>query len=209
MFSFAIFAKAASIGFAIAAPVGPMGLLCIRRTLTQGPRAGLAIGGGIATGDAIYGLIAAFGLASVSRFMLAHDKPLHLAAGLFLLYLGWRTLTPSRDETDASNTPARTLPSHAGSAYGGAVLLTLTNPQTIIMFAALFAALTPPGGFAANIAFATVAGVFTGSMLWWCALVAIVSAARHAIGARLRRLIERVAGLVLGVFGVVELRRAL
>lgn len=209
MFSFAIFAKAASIGFAIAAPIGPMGLLCIRRTLTQGPRAGLATGTGIATGDAIYGMVAALGLASVSRFMLAHDKPLHLAAGLFLLYLGWRTLAAKRDTAQASRMQAQTLPARTGSAYGGAVLLTLTNPQTIIMFAALFAALTPPRGFAADIAFATVAGVFSGSMLWWCVLVATVAAARRALGARLRRLLDRIAGLVLGVFGAVEIRRAL
>jgi threonine/homoserine/homoserine lactone efflux protein len=209
VFSLAVFAKAASVGFAIAAPVGPMGLMCIRRTLTQGPRSGLAIGAGIATGDAIYGMIAALGLVSVSRFMLTHDKPLHLTAGLFLLYLAWRTLAAQPEAADAAQMPARTLPSRAGPAYGGAVLLTLTNPQTIVMFAALFAALTPPGGFAADVAAATVAGVFSGSMLWWCLLVAMVAAARHALGARVRRLIDRVAGLVLGLFGVVEIRRAL
>src|SRR4051812_2601204 len=83
-----LFFTAAGVGLAIAAPVGPMGMLCIRRTLTGGPRAGLAIGFGIATGDAVYGMIAALGLVGISRFMLAYDRPLHLVAGLFLLFLG-------------------------------------------------------------------------------------------------------------------------
>src|ERR1700744_3866015 len=87
-----LFFTAAGVGLAIAAPVGPMGMLCIRRTLTGGPRAGLAIGLGIATGDAAYGLIAALGLVSISQFMLAHDKPLHLLAGLLRLHRGVRTL---------------------------------------------------------------------------------------------------------------------
>src|SRR6516225_45876 len=87
-----LFFTAAGVGLAVAAPVGPMGMLCIRRTLTDGPRAGLAIGFGIASGDAIYGLIAALGLVGVSHFMLAYDNPLHIIAGLFLLYLGIRTM---------------------------------------------------------------------------------------------------------------------
>jgi threonine/homoserine/homoserine lactone efflux protein len=87
-----LFVTSAGVGLAIAAPVGPMGMLCIRRTLTGGPRAGLAIGFGIATGDAVYGLIAALGLVGISQFMLAYDRPLHLLAGLFLLYLGVRAL---------------------------------------------------------------------------------------------------------------------
>src|ERR1700754_2425875 len=97
-----LFLTAAGVGLAIAAPVGPMGMLCIRRTLTGGPRAGLAIGFGIATGDAAYGLIAALGLVSLSQFMLADGRPWHLRAGVFLLYLGVRTLL-QKAPADASN----------------------------------------------------------------------------------------------------------
>src|SRR6202012_2345667 len=99
------FPPAAGVGLAIAAPVGPMGMLCIRRTLTGGPRAGLAIGFGIATGDAAYGLIAALGLVGISQFMLAYDRPLHLLAGLFLLYLVvwvWLQKTPVVDVADGN-----------------------------------------------------------------------------------------------------------
>ncbi len=100
-----LFFTAAGVGLAIAAPVGPMCMLCIRRTLTGGPRAGLAIGLGIATGDALYGLIAALGLVSISQFMLAYDRPLHLLAGLFLLYLGVRTLLQKAPADTANGEP--------------------------------------------------------------------------------------------------------
>lgn len=235
-----LFFTAAGVGLAIAAPVGPMGMLCIRRTLTGGPRAGLAIGFGIATGDALYGLIAALGLVGISRFMLAYDRPLHLLAGLFLLYLGVRALlqkpaadaadTTHRSRDDIVDSPgdklgdkpldnvgdnfgnarlARIDRAGALRAYASSLLLTLTNPQTVIMFAALFTTLAPRGAFSSTVALTTVAGVFFGSIAWWCVLVGVVSLARHAIGARLRVVIDRLVGLMLAAFGVVEIRRAL
>jgi threonine/homoserine/homoserine lactone efflux protein len=200
-----LFFTAAGVGLAVAAPVGPMGMLCIRRTLTEGPRAGLAIGVGIASGDAIYGLVAALGMVSVSQFMLAYDKPLHLVAGLFLLYLGIRTFLqkPADDAAAMNGASAGT-----ARAFASSLLLTLTNPQTIIMFAALFATLAPRGPFSSSVALTTVLGVFCGSIAWWCVLVAMVSGARHALGARVRRLIDRVAGFALAAFGVAEIRRS-
>ncbi|MEM5295139.1 LysE family transporter [Burkholderia sp. JPY481] len=210
-----LFFTAAGVGLAIAAPVGPMGMLCIRRTLTGGPRAGLAIGFGIASGDAAYGLIAALGLVGISQFMLAYDRPLHLLAGLFLLYLGVRALLqkPPAESADGNGNSNGKLAQigRAGAlrAYASALLLTLTNPQTIIMFAALFTTLAPRGAFSPAIALTTVGGVFAGSIAWWCCLVTIVSLARHAIGSRLRHAIDRVVGLMLAAFGVVEIRRAL
>jgi threonine/homoserine/homoserine lactone efflux protein len=212
-----LFFTAAGVGLAIAAPVGPMGMLCIRRTLTGGPRAGLAIGFGIATGDAVYGLIAALGLVGISQFMLAYDRPLHLLAGLFLLYLGVRTLLqkPAADISNGNgngNGDAKLAQvGRAGAlrAYASSLLLTLTNPQTVIMFAALFTTLAPRGAFSSTIALTTVAGVFAGSIAWWCFLVTVVSLARHAIGSKLRVAIDRVVGFMLAAFGIVEIRRAL
>jgi threonine/homoserine/homoserine lactone efflux protein len=148
--------------------------------------------------------VAALGLVGVSQFMLAYDKPLHLAAGLFLLYLGLRTFLQKPTDQAAtlnSNGTAR--------APCSALLLTLTNPQTIIMFAALFATLAPRGAFSTPIAMTTVLGVFCGSILWWCVLVTIVSGARHALGMRVRQWIDRAAGVALAAFGVSEIRRAL
>lgn len=212
-----LFFTAAGVGLAIAAPVGPMGMLCIRRTLTGGPRAGLAIGFGIATGDAAYGLIAALGLVGISQFMLAYDRPLHLLAGAFLLYLGVRALLQKAPvETFNGNGNgngdgklAQVGRAGALRAYASSFLLTLTNPQTVIMFAALFTTLAPRGAFSSTIALTTVSGVFCGSIAWWCFLVTVVSLARHAIGSKLRVAIDRVVGLTLAAFGVVEIRRAL
>jgi len=211
MSSTALFFTAAGVGLAVAAPVGPMGMLCIRRTLADGPRAGLAIGIGIASGDALYGLVAALGLVGLSQFMLAYDRPLHFAAGLFLLYLGLRALM-QRAPTDAEaqdGALARAGYAGAARAYASALLLTLTNPQTIIMFAALFTTLAPHGAFSSRIALTTVSGVFCGSIAWWCCLVTAVALARHALGSKLRALIDRGVGIGLAVFGVAEMRRAL
>ncbi|MFP3565359.1 LysE family translocator [Paraburkholderia sp. SIMBA_030] len=206
-----LFFTAAGVGLAIAAPVGPMGMLCIRRTLTGGPRAGLAIGFGIASGDAFYGLIAALGLVGISQFMLAYDRPLQLAAGLFLLYLGVRTLLqkPSADAPNGDGKLAQIGRAGALRAYASSLLLTLTNPQTVIMFAALFTTLAPRGAFSSSIALTTVSGVFCGSIAWWCFLVTAVSLARHAIGSKLRLAIDRLVGITLAAFGIVEVRRAL
>lgn len=206
-----LFFTAAGVGLAIAAPVGPMGMLCIRRTLTGGPRAGLAIGFGIATGDAVYGMIAALGLVGISRFMLAYDRPLHLLAGLFLLFLGLRALLqkPAADALNGNGKLAQVGRAGALRAYASSLLLTLTNPQTVIMFAALFTTLAPRGAFSSTIALTTVGGVFAGSIAWWCFLVTVVSLARHAIGSTLRGAIDRVVGFALAAFGVVEIRRAL
>ena len=199
------FITAMGFGLAVAAPVGPMALLCMRRTLARGWRHGIATGFGIAVGDGIYALVAALGLASVSGFMLAHERALHGAAGLFLIYLGVKTLM-ARPDTD---TPAHGMAGSWPSAFAGSVLLTLTNPPTIITFAAIFAALAPTSGFSPGGAVLTVGGVFTGSLLWWCGVVAVVSGFRHAIGSRTRTWIDRVAGAILAVFGLAELRRAL
>ncbi|WP_369059501.1 LysE family translocator [Caulobacter sp. 73W] len=199
-----LFLKAMGIGLAVAAPVGPMSLLCMRRTLTDGWRPGLATGAGIALGDGVYAAVAALGFAGVSAFMLEYEKPLHLAAGLFLIWLGLRSFWR---KADAQAAPGL----HAAwpKALGSALLLTLTNPPTIIMFVAIFAALAPKTGFSPSAAATTTLGVLVGSMLWWCVIVAGVSVFRHAIGVRARRWIDRMSGAVLMLCGALELRRAI
>lgn len=199
-----LYLKSLGVGLAVAAPVGPMSLLCMRRTLTRGWRQGIATGAGIAVGDAIFAGVAALGLAGVSAFMLAHQKPLHLAAGLFLIWLGLKAFR-RKPEAQAVERPDGT----PLAIFMASVLLTLTNPPTIIMFAAIFAALAPADGFSALGAVLTVAGVFAGSMLWWCGLVAAMSLSRHAIGPEARSWIDRVSGAVLVLFGVAELKRSL
>ncbi len=201
--------KSMAIGLAVAAPVGPMSLLCMRTTLARGPRHGLAIGAGIAVGDGLYGAVAALGLSGLSAFMLDHQQPLHLAAGLFLIWLGLKSLWARPEDPAAGAAAERARERSWGRSFASSVLLTLTNPPTIIMFSAVFAALAPVGGFRAPQALATVAGVFAGSLLWWGGVVTAVALARHAFGPAARLWIDRLSGLTLAALGLVELRRGL
>ena len=194
--------KGIGIGLAVAAPVGPMSMLCMRRTLVKGWRLGFNTGLGIATGDGVYAFVAALGLVSVSRFMLCYDRPLHFLAGLFLLYLGLKTCFAR----PAAGTITRV---STAAGYTSALLLTLTNPPTIISFAAIFTFLAPTSGFSSYTSAETVVGVFLGSTLWWLALTVTVSIVRHAVGQRARRWIDVTSGAVLSLFGVAEVRRAL
>ncbi len=206
MSELSVFIKALGVGVAVAAPVGPMSILLMRTTLARGWRNGLAIGGGIAIADGVFGMVAALGLAGISSFMLEHEKPLHIAAGLFLIYLGVRKLFSRGDGEAVAKAVSR-----AGWTrdLATAWLLTMTNPPTIIMFAAVFTAIAPAGGLDSAMALLTVAGVFLGSMLWWCFLVALVGGVRHAIGDSARTWIERLSGLVLAGLGANEVRRGL
>jgi len=201
---YSIFLKSLGVGLAVAAPVGPMSVLCMRTTLLRGGRSGFAIGAGIAVGDALFAAIAALGLAGLSSFMLAYEKPLHIAAGLFLLWLGLRSFWRKSD----SKTRVVSERSFARD-FATSVLLTLTNPPTIIMFAAVFTALAPAEGFDLSGAAATTLGVLIGSALWWVFLVGAVSLFRHAIGDAARRWIDRASGAVLAALGLVELNRGL
>ncbi len=202
MIEFPLFLKAMGIGAAIAAPVGPMSLLCMRTTLAHGWRRGLAIGGGIAVGDGLYGIVAALGLAGLSGFLLDHAAPLHVVAGLVLVWLGWKTL---RAPISADNGDGRVVADRSGREFLTAIGLTLTNPPTILTFAALLTALAPPEGLGMPAALATVAGVFTGSLLWWILVVSLVMGMRHVLGTGLRLWIDRVSGLALLGLGLLAL----
>lgn len=197
---FILFLKAAGIGVAIAAPVGPMALLCMRRSLALGWRQGLATGFGIATGDCAYALVAAAGLSGLSDFLLLHARPLHFAAALALFYFG---LTAFRSRVSDRG------PGIGRGSYLSSVLLTLTNPPTIIAFAAFFTALAPPSGLGPAGVALTAGGVFAGSLLWWLGLIAAITGFRTVIGNRWLRMIDYAAGIFFLVFGGIELRRAL
>ena len=165
------FYKGLIIGFSIAAPVGPIGILCIRRTLSSGRVVGLLSGMGAATADALYGSVAAFGLTFISTFLLEQQIWLRLIGGAFLCYLGIKTILshPSSSPFSANQTGLL-------SAYGSTFLLTLTNPLTILSFAAIFAGfgVVNAGGNYSNAAI-TVLGVFLGSSCWWVILSGITS----------------------------------
>lgn len=198
---FSLFWRGFVLGFAIAMPVGPIGLLCIQRTLNQGRLIGLVSGLGAATADGIYGAIAAFGLTLVTAFLVEQQFWLGLAGGLFLCYLGIRTLlaAPAQDAAQLQATGVL-------GAYSSTLLLTLTNPLTILSFVAIFAGagLSNTGGDVWA-AVTMVLGVFGGSAAWWLLLSGGVSLLRGVMTANVMRWVNRVAGAVIVAFGVLAI----
>ena len=193
--------KGLIIGFSIAAPVGPIGVLCIQRTMAGGRVAGLATGMGAATADAMYGCIAGFGLSFISQFLINQQLWLKLGGGLFLAYLGVRTiLSRPRDDTIQSGNQGLI------GAYLSTFFLTLTNPMTILSFTAIFAGLGLAAG-AGNYssALALVAGVFLGSAGWWLLLTSGVGLFWSQPGPAFGRWVNRISGAVLIVFAIASL----
>ena len=198
---FSLFFRGLMVGFSIAAPVGPIGVLCIRRTLTDGRVAGLVSGLGAATADAFYGCVAGFGLTFISAALIEHQLWFQLCGGLFLCYLGIKTLL-SKPAEQAANTSGRGLP----GAYASTFLLTVTNPLTILSFAAIFAALglaNTTESYASAVVL--VLGVFLGSAAWWLLLVGGVGSFRTRFNMQGLLWVNRISGLVITVFGVVAL----
>jgi putative LysE/RhtB family amino acid efflux pump len=195
-----LFFRTFIIGVAVAAPVGAMGVLCIQRTLARGWSAGIVTGAGIATADGIYAACAAFGVTVVSTALVAFQSPLRLAGGLVLMWLGWRAIVaPPQHEAAAEKVP----PGGAGALYTSAVGLTLTNPMTIMAFAAVFASagLGSLEGWPA--ALVATLGVACGSFGWWLALTTGVSAVRHAVSDKTMVVVNRVSGGAIALFGLI------
>lgn len=198
---FALFFKALVIGLSIAAPVGPIGLLCIQRTLAHGRAIGFFSGLGAALADAFYGAIGALGVSAVISTMVAARVPLALGGTAFLAWMGVQLLrapvaTTARPAQDAA-TPVKAMLS--------VFVLTVANPMTILSFIAVFASITT-GRVGNDSAAATmVLGVFLGSALWWIGLSTAVGSVRHKLGASAMRFINRVSGAVLLAFAAYQL----
>ncbi|MGE5073541.1 MAG: LysE family translocator [Anaerolineae bacterium] len=194
--------KGFAVGFLIAAPVGPIGVLCIRRTLADGRLIGFLSGLGAATADMSYGAVAAFGLTAIQDALIQQQFWLRLFGGLFLVYLGIRSFLAQpaqRQEVNAN-------PRSAWSAYLSTLGLTLTNPATILSFTVIFAGLrlAETNGSFATAAF-LVAGVFIGSAAWWLTLSGIVGFLRERFTPAWMLWVNRLAGTVILGFGVAAL----
>jgi threonine/homoserine/homoserine lactone efflux protein len=190
-----------AVGFSIAAPVGPIGVLCIRHTLTQGRLYGFASGLGAATADAVYGTVAGFGLTVVSDLLVSHQTWLRLIGGLFLCWLGVKSFM--------ANPTQRTAPTNRGALTGvylSTLLLTLTNPMTILSFAAVFAGLGLGGAMDYTGAAWLVLGVFLGSAAWWLVLSGGVGLFREKLGNQQLRWVNRISGIVIAGFGLFCLK---
>lgn len=192
------------IGFSIAAPVGPIGILCIRRTLSEGRMAGLLSGLGAATADALYGCVAGFGLTVVSSFLVDQRAWIQLVGGVFLLALGVKTLRSSPAEN-----PAEASGRGLAASYASTFFLTLTNPMTILAFAGIFAALgVVNAGGDLSAAVLLVLGVFLGSAAWWLILSGGVGLVRERLNPAVLRWVNRASGLVLVAFGAAAVWQA-
>lgn len=195
--SLAALCKGIAIGFAIAAPVGPIGVLCIRRTLAEGRLTGFVSGLGAASADAIFGSLAAFGLTLVSEFLVRQQGLFRLVGGFFLLYLGIKIATSRPADKPASIRGEGLL-----GAYASTLFLTLTNPMSILAFAAIFAGLGASGASGNPWGAASlVAGVFLGSASWWLILSAGVGLFRSRLGPPQLLWVNRLAGAVVAAFG--------
>ena len=195
----ALFIKGLVLGFSIAAPVGPIGILCIRRTLTDGRLQGLISGLGAATADACYGTIAALGVTAVGNLLEAGRLWLRLGGGLFLFYLGCRIFRSQPAEKSAETQKSGRMAAFA-STFG----LTLSNPMTILSFAAMFAGLGSGAGAQGNAsALQLVAGIFTGSLLWWLVLVLFVGSLRSRFDPRHLVWVNRISGLIICLFALL------
>ncbi|MEX2183478.1 MAG: LysE family transporter [Chloroflexota bacterium] len=195
----ALLLRGVVLGATIAAAVGPISLLVIRRTIAEGRVVGLASGMGVATADGAYGAVAAFGLTAVTQVLVDWRRVLALAGGLFLLWLAWRLVRSVPDA--AARVPRR---GGLAGAYLTTLGLTLTNPMTILSFAALFVGLGVTGGDVAGAATLT-AGVFLGSAVWWVVLITLVGALRSRVTPTWLRRINVASGLLIGAFALVAL----
>jgi threonine/homoserine/homoserine lactone efflux protein len=195
--------RAIGLGFTVAAAVGPISLLTIRRTLAHGQAYGLASGLGVALADATYAAIAAFGLTAVTSVLVGGRLALGVVGGAILVWLGLRTLR-SRSREAASTQDRPGLPAAFASIYG----LTMTNPMTILSFAGLFAALGLTAGDVAAAAVVT-GGVFVGSSLWWLVLTTVTARLRSRVTIGGLTWVNRVSGVLVAGFGVVAILSAL
>ena len=196
-----VFIRGLIIGFSIAAPVGPIGVLCIRRTLAEGRLAGFLSGMGAASADMFYGAVAAFGLTAVQDLLIGQSDWLRIVGGIFLLYLGVKTFFAKPSEQIETSTRGGLF-----GAYLTTFFLTITNPITILSFLAIFAGLrlgeTDGNYLSASV---MVLGVFLGSVTWWLTLSTGVSFLREKFTPVLLTWVNRLAGVIIFVFGLLAL----
>lgn len=204
-----LFLRGILLGLAVAAPVGPIGVLCIQRSLAGGFWMGFSGGIGTAVADAVYAALAAAGFALLLSGDLGMLGPVSLqqmlqwAGALFIAWLGWRTfMAPAAESPGQSSAEGASLRGGPLRLFVVTFVLTMSNPATILSFTALFAGLGLAADPSLGAAASAVAGVFTGSLLWWALLSGGIAALRHRVSAEMRRWINRIAGSVLILFAI-------
>lgn len=206
-----IFIQGIIFGFFLALPVGPVGVLCVQRTLAEGRLHGLLSGLGAAVGDALFGAIAAFGISAVKDWLEAHQDDLRIIGGIVLLLLAVRTVMgksghrPKRETKQADN-ENRVVTHSLVKDFISTFMLAVTNPITLIAFAGMLATLgiTDAGASVGN-ASLLVAGVFAGSAAWWLAISTTAGILRPFVDGSYQIWMNRVSAVILFVFGIYAL----
>jgi threonine/homoserine/homoserine lactone efflux protein len=196
-----LFLKGVVVGLSMAVPVGPIGILCIRRTLLEGRLSGFVSALGLATADVVFGCIAGFGLTFISDFLISQQFWLRLIGGLFLCAIGLKVLMTKFVEREVPSQGKGLL-----GAYTSMFFLTLTYPMTILIFLGVFAGLgigSARGNYL-SIA-ALVLGVFTGSMLWWGTLSSFIGFLRDKFRTQNWQWVNKISGILVTGFGVAVL----
>ncbi|HEY1661761.1 MAG TPA: LysE family transporter [Verrucomicrobiae bacterium] len=186
-----------AVGFCIAAPIGPIGVLCMRRTLANGRLVGLLSGLGAATADAAYGAVAAFGLTAISNFLVHQKSWLGIVGGIFLCFLGIKIFISKPARPSEEKEAVGLIP-----AYFSTLFLTLTNPTTIISFIAIFAGLGLARTANYLSASSMVAGVFIGSTFWWLILSGGIGFFRSHVDEKWMKTVNRLSGCLIFTFGI-------
>lgn len=187
------FFKGIVIGFSIAAPIGPISILCIRRTLAHGVYIGVLSGLGAATADAVYGLVAGFGLTSISSLLIKYNFMLSMVGAAFLAYLGATTFL-----AEPAHNPAARDGQGALHAFVSTFFLTITNPMTVLLFAAILTSagvVSTSGDY--HSAIALVSGIFFGGAVWFIFLACAVGLFRSKVDLPMLRIINKVSGLLI------------
>ncbi|HSZ75261.1 MAG TPA: LysE family transporter [Rhizomicrobium sp.] len=195
------------IGLIVAAPIGPVNLICIRRTLAFGQANGFAAGLGAAMGDGAFAIVTGFGLTAIAQIIEGYSIILELAGGIMLVAFGVHTFITTPDVRELARMKEAEGASTLVRAMASTFALTITNPATLFGFAALFAGL---GGLAGgNASFVetaiVVGGVIAGSILWWFTLTAFVGMFHQNINDRVMKIINHASGIIITLFGLAVL----
>jgi len=194
--------KGIILGFSVAAPVGPIGILCINRTINKNFSAGFVSGLGAATADIVYGSIAGLGLTSISTFLINQKLWIQLIGLVFLIYIGIKTIVKKENEIEFKTVADKGLLKD----YFSTLILTITNPMTILFFIAVFAGLglsNPTDGY--NSVIQLIAGVFIGSCTWWLFLSGLTNKLKKKINKKILKKIDLFSGLIILLFGLLIL----
>lgn len=195
-----LYLKGIIIGYLLAIPVGPIGLICIRKTIAGGKTKGTIVGLGAATADMIYAGIAALGVTMVSKILFSQQTWIRLSGAAVIIFLGVRTFLAKPLVSSGHSHEDGTL-----KLYSSTLLLTLTNPFTIFAFIAVFAALGLGNGLSSEYVFVLMSGVFTGSGLWFLTLSTGVSLFRKKIGQASLELVNRITGVLIILSAVLSI----